>query len=91
MIKYNAPPRTSFEPNIFFRWVNNQDFSRASPEPPIHGDANDIYKALLQPQNAMQAMPILHPHALLHKVKFSSKLFCDFFFDSNSECIFNVF
>lgn len=49
------------------RWVNNQDFSRASPEPPIHGDANDIYKALLQPQNAMQAMPIIHPHALLHK------------------------
>lgn len=51
------------------RWVNNQDFSRGSPEPPIHGETTqaDIYKALLQPPNAMQAMPIIHPHALLHK------------------------
>ena len=51
--------------------MNNQDFSRGSPEPPIHGEATqaDIYKALLQPPNAMQAMPIIHPHALLHKVR----------------------
>lgn len=49
------------------RWVNNQDFSRASPEPSLHGEPNDFYKALLQPPNAMPAMPILHPHALFQK------------------------
>ena len=53
---------------IYFRWVNNQDFQRASPEPNLHGEPNDLFHKFLQPQNAMHPLQILQPHHLLHKV-----------------------
>merc|ERR1711990_883306 len=49
------------------RWVNNQDFQRASPEPNLHGEPNDLFHKFLQPQNAMHPLQILQPHHLLHK------------------------
>lgn len=49
------------------RWVNNQDFQRASPEPQLHGEPNDIFHKFLQPQNAMHQLQFLQPHHLLHK------------------------
>ena len=60
-----------------FRWVNNQDFQRASPEPPLPETQGDLFHKFLQPQNAaLHAMQILQPHHLLHKVS-------QFFYRSN--------
>ena len=56
--------------NALLRWVNNQDFQRASPEPPLPETQGDLFHKFLQPQNAaLHAMQILQPHHLLHKVR----------------------
>ena len=70
---------------IYFRWVNNQDFQRASPEPNLHGEPNDLFHKFLQPQNAMHPLQILQPHHLLHKVAqnkpiFHPKFYFEFYF-----------
>ena len=65
-VKRYCPLFTCFQVLIsLFRWVNNQDFQRASPEPPLPEANSDLFHKFLQPQNAMQ---ILQPHHLLHKV-----------------------
>ena len=61
--------------DLTFRWVNNQDFSRASPEPPLPSDTTrgdqqtqqDLYNAL---QKHMQPITMLHHgvHPFLSKV-----------------------
>ena len=72
-----------------FRWVNGQDFSRASPEPPLPSDTTradqqtqqDLYNAL---QKHMQPITMLHHGAAVHpflskvsrkSLPFSSSLF----------------
>jgi hypothetical protein len=66
---------------LTFRWVNNQDFSRASPEPPLPSDTaradqqtqQDLYNAL---QKHMQPITMLHHgvHPFLSKVTPNSLL-----------------
>ena len=65
------PFSTRFFTIITFRWVNGQDFSRASPEPPLPSDTTradqqtpqDLYNAL---QKHMQPITMLHHGAAVH-------------------------